>query len=176
MFNCGITKALCLGKCSLLPLTSFLKTGLSLCCLPCVKFVWERKTEMHSTYTYKCVQKWSFTFRIFIVLCYVRDLFSVNLRRIKCFCLFLFNRRIVSCLLTFFTAQNILRQHRDTVRLHPSISFLFPLCPTAGKREHLNIIIIFIMNTEKLLTLVLFTFFCLFVSKCLLCVLQIHVI
>lgn len=49
----------------------------------------------------------------------------------------------------FYCTESVSTKQRDTVRLHPSISFLFPLCPTAGKREHLNVIILFIMNAEK---------------------------
>ena len=38
----------------------------------------------------------------------------------------------------FYCTEYVSTTQRDTVRLHPSISFLFPLCPTDGKREHLK--------------------------------------
>lgn len=59
----------------------------------------------------------------------------------------------------FYCTEYVSTTQRDTVRLHPSISFLFPLCPAAGKGEHLNMMIIFIMNTEKKNNSCLFTYF-----------------
>ena len=96
---------------------------------------------------------------------------SVDSRRIPCFRLFRVNRSLVSCSLIFFyCTENIKTTQRDTVRLHPSISFLFLLCPTAGKREHRNLKTIFVVNTGKkgcCLFLFCLRFLVLFINVCL---------